>query len=196
MVVFDTDFAADITIMEEATEFLDRLKKGENLPLFTSCCQAWVRYVETQHPDMINHLSSCKSPQSMLSSVVKEFLPKLNPEVKAEDLVVVSIMPCTAKKAEIKRDQLKKDGKFDTDYVLTTQEFAQMIKSAGLDLKNLEPEQELEYKVNFKYQDIKKLKISVADEAEVKNATEQEFVIDEEMKQNAIIGTLIFLLIK
>lgn len=139
--VYDTNFAADLTIMEEATEFLDRLKKGENLPLFTSCCQAWVRYVETQHPDMINHLSSCKSPQSMLSSVVKEFLPKLNPEVKAEDLVVVSIMPCTAKKAEIKRDQLKKDGKFDTDYVLTTQEFAQMIKSAGLDLKNLEPEQ-------------------------------------------------------
>ncbi len=139
--VYDTNFAADLTIMEEATEFLDRLKKGENLPLFTSCCQAWVRYVETQHPDMLNHLSTCKSPQSMLSSVIKEFLPKLNPEVKAEDLVVVSVMPCSAKKAEIKRNQLKKDGKFDTDYVLTTQEFAQMIKSAGIDLKNLEAEQ-------------------------------------------------------
>ena len=139
--VYDTNFAADLTIMEEATEFLDRLKKGENLPLFTSCCQAWVRYVEIQHPDMLNHLSTCKSPQSMLSSVIKEFLPKLNPEVKAEDLVVVSVMPCSAKKAEIKRNQLKKDGKFDTDYVLTTQEFAQMIKSAGIDLKNLEAEQ-------------------------------------------------------
>lgn len=139
--VYDTNFAADLTIMEEATEFLDRLKKGENLPLFTSCCQAWVRYVETQHPDMLNHLSTCKSPQSMLSSVIKEFLPKLNPEVKAEDLAVVSVMPCSAKKAEIKRNQLKKDGKFDTDYVLTTQEFAQMIKSAGIDLKNLEAEQ-------------------------------------------------------
>ena len=138
--VFDTNFAADLTIMEEATEFLSRVKKGENLPLFTSCCQAWVRYVETQHPDMINHLSSCKSPQSMLSAVVKDILPKIKEGYTKENTVVVSIMPCTAKKAEIKRNQLTTDGNFDTDYVLTTQEFAQMIKSAGIDLNTIEPE--------------------------------------------------------
>ena len=138
--VFDTNFAADLTIMEEATEFLSRVKKGENLPLFTSCCQAWVRYVETQHPDMINHLSSCKSPQSMLSAVVKDILPKTKEGYTKENTVVVSIMPCTAKKAEIKRNQLTTDGNFDTDYVLTTQEFAQMIKSAGIDLNTIEPE--------------------------------------------------------
>ena len=138
--VFDTNFAADLTIMEEATEFLSRVKKGENLPLFTSCCQAWVRYVETQHPDMINHLSSCKSPQSMLSAVVKDILPKTKEGYTKENTVVVSIMPCTAKKAEIKRKQLTTDGNFDTDYVLTTQEFAQMIKSAGIDLNTIEPE--------------------------------------------------------
>ena len=138
--VFDTNFAADLTIMEEATEFLSRVKKGENLPLFTSCCQAWVRYVETQHPDMVNHLSSCKSPQSMLSAVIKDILPKIKEGYTKENTVVVSVMPCTAKKAEIKRNQLTTDGNFDTDYVLTTQEFAQMIKSAGIDLKTIEPE--------------------------------------------------------
>ena len=138
--VFDTNFAADLTIMEEATEFLERVKKGENLPLFTSCCQAWVRYVETQHPDMIKHLSSCKSPQSMLSAVIKNLLPKTQEGYTKDNTVVVSIMPCTAKKAEIKRKQLATEGNFDTDYVLTTQEFAQMIKSAGIDLKTIEPE--------------------------------------------------------
>jgi len=138
--VFDTNFAADLTIMEEATEFLSRVKKGENLPLFTSCCQAWVRYIETQHPEMVNHLSSCKSPQSMLSAVIKDILPKTKEGYTKENTVVVSIMPCTAKKAEIKRNQLTTDGGFDTDYVLTTQEFAQMIRSAGIDLKTIEPE--------------------------------------------------------
>ena len=139
--VFDTNFAADLTIMEEATEFIERLKSGQNLPLFTSCCQAWVRYVETQHPDMINHLSSCKSPQSMLSSIIKEIVPKTREGFTKENTVVVSVMPCSAKKAEIKRAQLVKDGKFDTDFVLTTQEFGQMIKSAGIDLKTIEPEE-------------------------------------------------------
>ena len=139
--VFDTNFAADLTIMEEANEFIQRLQKGENLPLFTSCCQAWVRYVETQYPEMRNHLSSCKSPQSMLSSIVKEFIPQTHEDFEKDNIVVVSIMPCSAKKAEIKREQLTKEGKYDTDYVLTTVEFAQMIKSAGLDLKTLEPEQ-------------------------------------------------------
>lgn len=138
--VFDTNFAADLTIMEEGTEFLSRLKSGKDLPIFTSCCQAWVRYMETQHPDMLNHLSTCRSPQAMLSSVIRHVIPKTHEGFTNDNMVIVSVMPCSAKKAEIKRGQLSEGGKLDTDYVLTTQEFAQMIKSAGLDLKTLEPE--------------------------------------------------------
>ncbi len=139
--VFDTNFAADLTIMEEGTEFLNRLKSGKDLPIFTSCCQAWVRYMETQHPDMLNHLSTCRSPQAMLSSVIRHVIPKTHEGFTNDNMVIVSIMPCSAKKAEIKRGQLSENGKLDTNYVLTTQEFAQMIKSAGLDLRTLEPEQ-------------------------------------------------------
>ena len=138
--IFDTNFSADLTIMEEANEFVERLKSGENLPLFTSCCPAWVRYMETQHPDMLNHLSSCKSPQGMLSPVMKELLVKYYPEYKKDDIVVVSIMPCTAKKYEAKRSQMYKDGKFETDFVLTTQEFGRMIKEAGINFSQLQEE--------------------------------------------------------
>ena len=138
--VFDTNFSADLTIMEEANEFVQRLTKGENLPLFTSCCPAWVRYLETQHPDMLNHLSSCKSPQGMLSPVLKELLPKTFPGYTKDNIVVLSIMPCTAKKVEAKRVELMKDGKFETDIVLTTKEFGRMIKSAGIDFAALEPQ--------------------------------------------------------
>ncbi len=134
--VFDTNFSADLTIMEEGNEFVARLTKGGKLPLFTSCCPAWVRYLETQHPEMLDHLSTCKSPQGMLSPVMKEFLPKYYEEYNKEDIVVVSIMPCTAKKYEAKREQLKGE----TDYVLTTKEFARMIKTAGIDFKKLEAE--------------------------------------------------------
>ncbi len=139
--VFDTNFSADLTIVEEATEFLGRVKSGENLPLFTSCCPAWVRYLETQHPELLNHLSTCRSPQGMLSSVLKELVPERFAGVTKENLYVVSIMPCTAKKAEAKRPQLSKDGKQDTDYVLTTQEIARMIKAAGINFATLEPEE-------------------------------------------------------
>ena len=138
--IFDTNFSADLTIMEEATEFVGRLTKGENLPLFTSCCPAWVRYMETQHPDMLNHLSTCKSPQGMLSPVVKELLPKYHEGFTKENIAVVSIMPCTAKKYERTRKQLMRDGKPETDVVLTTQEFARMIKSAGIDFASLQEE--------------------------------------------------------
>lgn len=138
--VFDTNFAADLTIMEEATEFLGRVSKGENLPLFTSCCPAWVRYLETQHPELLKHLSTCKSPQGMLSAVVKELVPKYFDGFTSENTYVVSIMPCTAKKVEAKRAQLAKDGRPETDYVLTTQEIARMIKGAGLNLAEIEPE--------------------------------------------------------
>ncbi len=135
--VFDTNFSADLTIMEEANEFVERLTKNGTLPLFTSCCPAWVRYVETQHPELIKHLSTCKSPQGMLSPVIKEFLPKYYEDYTKENIVVVSVMPCTAKKYEAVREQLNGE----TDYVLTTQEFAKMIKSAGIDFKKLQEEE-------------------------------------------------------
>ncbi len=135
--IFDTNFSADLTIMEEANEFVQRLTKGEKLPLFTSCCPAWVRYLETQHPELLSHLSTCKSPQGMLSPVLKEFLPKYYEGYKKEDIVVVSIMPCTAKKYEAIREQLINQ----TDFVLTTKEFAKMIKAAGIDFRKLKEEE-------------------------------------------------------
>lgn len=137
--VFDTNFSADLTIMEEATEFLERLKSGENLPLFTSCCPAWIKYLESSHPEMLNHLSSCKSPMSMLSPVLVDLVPK-QLGIERENLVVVAIMPCTAKKYECKRPQLSRNGRPDTDYVLTTQELGRMIKEAGINFNALEPE--------------------------------------------------------
>ena len=137
--VFDTNFGADLTIMEEATEFLERLKSGKNLPLFTSCCPAWVKYLEDQHPEMLDHLSSCKSPMSMLSPVLVELVPK-HFNVERENLVVVGIMPCTAKKYECKRSEFARNGRFDTDYVLTTQELGRMIKEAGINFDKLDVE--------------------------------------------------------
>ncbi len=138
--VFDTNFSADLTIMEEATEFLERLKSGENLPIFTSCCPAWVKYLEQAHPDMINHLSTAKSPMSMLSPVLKELIPtKLG--VERKDLTVVALMPCTAKKFEASREQLATEGIPDTDFVLTTQELGRMIREAGIDFSTVAPEE-------------------------------------------------------
>ena len=138
--VFDTNFGADLTIMEEASEFLARLQSGENLPLFTSCCPAWIKYIETMHPELLNHLSSCKSPMSMQSPVLVELLPKTL-GVERDNLAVVAIMPCTAKKFEVLRPELSTNGKQDTDFVLTTKELGKMIKSAGIDFKNIEPEE-------------------------------------------------------
>ncbi|MBR1617021.1 [bacterium] len=136
--VFDTNFSADLTIMEEAHEFISRLKSGGKLPLFTSCCPGWVRFLELQHPDMLSHLSSCKSPQGMMGAIIREYVPKYYPDIKPENLVSVSIMPCTAKKAEAKREQFKMaNGKQEIDYVLTTQELGRMIKSAGIDFTKL-----------------------------------------------------------
>lgn len=137
--IFDTNFSADLTIMEEATEFLERLKSGQNLPLFTSCCPAWVKYLEDQHPEMLHHLSSCKSPMSMLSPVLVDLVPK-NFGVARENLTVVAIMPCTAKKYECKRPELARDGRPDTDFILTTQELGRMIKEAGINFNALEGE--------------------------------------------------------
>lgn len=129
--VYDTSFTADLTIWEEATEFVNRKKSGGVLPLFTSCCPAWVKMVEHDCPEILPNLSSCKSPQQMFGSVAKNALPK-ELGIERENLVVVSIMPCTAKKFEAARDEFKVNGNPDVDLVLTTQELAQMFKDAGI----------------------------------------------------------------
>ncbi|MBN2738419.1 MAG: (2Fe-2S)-binding protein [Spirochaetales bacterium] len=137
--VFDTSFTADLTVVEEGNEFIKRFTTQKDLPLFTSCCPAWVKFTEQYYPDLLKNLSSCKSPQQMFGSVAKKLLPgQLNIEKK--DLVVVSIMPCTAKKYEARREEFTKDGIQDVDFVITTQELARMIKEGGMDFKNLAPD--------------------------------------------------------
>lgn len=136
--VYDTAFAADLTVIEEGTEFLARKTKGERLPQFTSCCPAWVTYVERHEPEFVSHLSSCRSPQQMFGAVAKSVLPK-ELGVPRERLIVVSIMPCTAKKVEAGLDKFKTEAIPDVDYVLTTQELAKMIRRAGLSFADLTP---------------------------------------------------------
>jgi len=137
--VFDTATAADITVMEETREFLNRLEKGENLPLFTSCCPAWIKHVETAHPKLLPHISTCRSPMEMFSAILKEqYKPKTDPD--GRETVVVAIMPCTAKKYEAARPEFKNCGKPNTDFVLTTQELGRMVKEAGIVFNELEPE--------------------------------------------------------
>ncbi len=138
--VFDTTFTADLTIMEEGTEFITRFKNGEKLPIFTSCCPAWVRYAENKYPELLENLSTAKSPQQMFGSVAKGMLLE-DMEVSRENLSVVSIMPCTAKKAECKRSEFYVDGNADVDHVLTTQELVKMIEEAGIDFNRLEEEE-------------------------------------------------------
>ena len=146
--VYDTSFAADLTVLEEAEEFIARKTKGERLPQFTSCCPAWIKFAEQFCPDMLSHLSSCRSPQQMFGSLAKRILPA-QLGVAAEDLVVVSIMPCTAKKYEAKLPKFRSDGRADVDHVLTTQELARMIDEAGLRFGDLEP-QSLDMPLGFK----------------------------------------------
>ncbi|MDR1480612.1 MAG: [FeFe] hydrogenase, group A [Planctomycetaceae bacterium] len=136
--VFDTSFAADQTIFEEATEFIQRKVKGENLPLFTSCCPAWVKFAEQFLPDLLHNLSTCRSPQHIFGTTARLILPDLL-GVKQEDLVVVSIMPCTAKKYECKQEKFIRNGIADVDHVLTTHELVRMIEEAGLRFNELEP---------------------------------------------------------
>jgi iron-only hydrogenase group A len=137
--VFDTDFAADLTIMEEGTELLSRLNSGENLPLMTSCCPAWVKFVEHNYADMLPNLSTCKSPHEMEGALIKTyFAEKLS--IDAAKIVVVSIMPCVAKKFEGQREELGTTSMKDVDYVLTTRELSKMIKEAGIDFPNMKDE--------------------------------------------------------
>ena len=133
--VFDVTFSADLTIMEESKEFLERVKSGEKLPLFTSCCPAWVKFCEQKYPELRENISTCRSPQQMFGAVLKE--EARNNKEDSRKTIVVSIMPCTAKKAEILRPEHKTEGEQDVDFVLTTTEIIRMIKEAGIDLTQM-----------------------------------------------------------
>ena len=138
--VFDTDFGADLTIVEEANEFLGRVQNGGVLPMITSCSPGWIKYCEHYYPDMLDHLSSCKSPQQMSGAVIKTwYAEKMG--IDPKDIVVVGIMPCTAKKFETKRDDQSASGYPDVDYSLTTRELGRMIESAGIYFKHLPDEE-------------------------------------------------------
>ena len=138
--VFDTNFAADLTIMEEANEFLDRVKNGGKLPLITSCSPGWVKYCEHYFPELTENLSSCKSPQQMFGAIAKSYYAeKMGWDPK--DIVVVSVMPCTAKKFEIGRDDENGAGVPDVDYAITTRELARMIDRAGIQFTTLPDEE-------------------------------------------------------
>lgn len=133
--VYDTSFTADLTVIEECNEFIERIESNKNLPQFTSCCPGWVKFAEQYFPEILDNISSCKSPQQMFGSLAKNLTPEME-EIKKDDLSVISIMPCTAKKYEAKRDEMKDD----VDNVITTQELGLMIEQAGIDFNNLEPE--------------------------------------------------------
>jgi len=139
--VFDTDFTADLTIIEEGNELLERLKTGGTLPMITSCSPGWIKYIEHFYPTMLPHLSTCKSPQQMFGALAKTYYAQ-KMGIKPEDIYVVSIMPCTAKKYECERPEMSSTpGIPDVDAVLTTREAARMIREIGLDFSNLPDEQ-------------------------------------------------------
>lgn len=138
--VFDTNFGADLTIMEEATEFLGRLKSKENLPLITSCCPGWVKFIEYNYPNLLNHLSSCDSPMEMMGSLIKTYFAEKN-NIDPKNIVVVSLMPCLAKKREANRQELSHNGLQNIDYSLTVKEYAEMLKRHAIDFATLEDAQ-------------------------------------------------------
>jgi iron-only hydrogenase group A len=143
--ILDTDFTADLTIMEEGTELLTRLKKvlvdGDtktSIPMFTSCSPGWIKFIEHKYPEFLPNLSTCKSPQQMFGALSKTYYAQRR-KIDPSKIVSVSIMPCTAKKFEADRPEMRSSGFKDVDYVLTTRELAVMIKQAGIDFKALEP---------------------------------------------------------
>ena len=143
--VYDTNFGADLTVMEESKELVERLGSWENLPLFTSCCPAWVKFCENRYPEFRKNISTCRSPQEMFGALLKEEARMNAEKDRAEGkepkkTMVVSIMPCTAKKAEITRPEHYTDGEQNVDYVLTTTEITRMIQEAGIDLAQVQPE--------------------------------------------------------
>lgn len=137
--VFDTSFSADLTIMEEASELVQRIKTGGKLPMFTSCSPGWIKFMETFYPDMLPHLSTCKSPQQMLGAVTKSYFAQRE-GIDPAKTVSVAIMPCTAKKFEAGRPEMGKDYVPDVDYVLTTREAAQLLRACGVGMIGIEPE--------------------------------------------------------
>ena len=135
--VFDTNTGADFTIMEEANEFVERFKKNDNLPMMTSCCPAWVKYIESYEPDLLPHLSSCKSPHQMFGAIIKSYYAK-KVGIDPEKIYTVSVMPCIAKKFERQRPEMQVDGLYDVDNVITTRELSRMIKQANIEFEKLE----------------------------------------------------------
>lgn len=138
--VFDTDFGADLTIMEEGTELINRIKNGGKLPMITSCSPGWIKYCEHNYPDFLDNLSTCKSPHEMMGAVIKSYYAEKN-NIDPSKVYVVSVMPCTAKKFEAQRPELSSTGYPDVDAVLTTRELARMIRQAGIDFANLPDEE-------------------------------------------------------
>ena len=138
--VFDTNFSADLTIMEEGNEIVERIKSGKNLPILTSCCPGWINFIEHNFPDLLNIPSSCKSPQQMFGAIAKSYYAE-KISVKPEDLIVVSVMPCQAKKYEAARPEFAPNNVRDVDYVVTTRELCRMFKEAGVNLANMEDEE-------------------------------------------------------
>lgn len=137
--VFDTSFSADLTIMEEGSELVQRIKTGGKLPMFTSCSPGWIKFVETFYPEFMENLSTCKSPQQMLGAVIKSYFAEKQ-GIDPEKIFVVSVMPCTAKKFEANRPEMTQNNVPDVDAVLTTRELAAMIRMRGMDLKDMVPE--------------------------------------------------------
>ena len=137
--VFDTNFSADLTIMEEGTEIIERIKSGKNLPILTSCCPGWINFIEHNFPDLLDIPSSCKSPQQMFGAIAKSYYAE-KIGVKPEDLIVVSVMPCQAKKYEAARPEFAPGGVRDVDFVVTTRELCRMFKEAGINLANMDDE--------------------------------------------------------
>ncbi|MFV0464949.1 MAG: [FeFe] hydrogenase, group A [Lachnospiraceae bacterium] len=137
--IYDTNFAADLTVMEESKEFAQRLASGENLPLMTSCCPGWVKFCETKYPEFKNNISSCRSPQGMFSAVLKEYYAEKDMQ-ENKKTVIISVMPCTAKKGEILRPDNFTNGSQDTDLVITTTEMIRMIKQMGIQFDKIEEE--------------------------------------------------------
>ena len=137
--VFDTNFSADLTIMEEGTELINRVKTGGKLPLITSCSPGWIKFMETYFPNLADNVSTCKSPQQMFGTLVKTYFAEKE-GIDPAKIVSVSVMPCTAKKFEANRPEMRDSGYQDVDYVLTTREFVKMVKEAGIDFKTLPEE--------------------------------------------------------
>jgi NADH-quinone oxidoreductase subunit G/NADP-reducing hydrogenase subunit HndD len=134
--VFDTNFAADLTILEEGTELIGRITNGGKLPMITSCSPGWINFAEMNYPDLLDHLSSCKSPHQMFGAVMKTHYAQMN-NIDPKNIFVVSVMPCTAKKYECKREEMGRDGYLDVDTVITTRELGKMIKQASIDFNNV-----------------------------------------------------------